>query len=258
MTSNIVLPRITRSYINKMKNDKISSNNDKKSSNVTFNVSYDTRVVIKHKYKYNIISRIIYDVYNIMLPEINYVEDKIIIKTLMNTVFNNNNSNKQEEINYNKLKDLIGNVIEFPPYGLYKEYDNELTRLIKVNFCLSNYIDYYSEYNNRSDDKYTIKKSILYGVLCGILFNILLFGYLFYFEIINFKDINNIMDEIDTYIKPISFDYASCYNIITTPPPLLMMREWIPTIQNIKSIISQYIILPIIKNVNIFIDSVNL
>lgn len=204
-----VSPRITRNYLNKINlgnKYKIVNTLDKNLSTVNNGAiiqikNDDMREIFKNKY--NIISDLVYEVYNITLPKINYVENKILIKVLINTIFENKEkTEKYENKKYEELKNLLGHIIEFPLYEIYRDYHIEIQKLIDAEFHLEKY-----KKNNIKYIFYGIKykkiinQGIKYGVLFGIIFNIILFSYLIYYDKIKYEDIYNVIIDSTKYYK---------------------------------------------------------
>lgn len=196
------MPRLTRSHLNKINN--INNINKNKSYNSDSNVRHvycnDTRSIFK--YKYTIISGLIYEVYNIILPEINYVENKILIKLLMNTVFDG--KKLKEEVKYNRLKELISHIIDFPLYELYKEYDIQLEKLVDYEFSLKKY-----SINSKkiSVEQKSHKKYFKYIVIFCVLFNFTLIEYMLYTNSIDYNYITSKYNEITIDYITIKFLY---------------------------------------------------
>lgn len=210
MTIKVNKPRITRNYLNKINlgskyNSGVLTKSFSSTSSRTISNNNDDIIEIFNN-KYNIISELIYEVYNITLPKINYVENKILIKVLINTIFENKKkSEKYEKNKYQELNNLIGHIIDFPLYEIYRDYHIEVEKLIIAEFDLENYKN-----NNIKNAflqityKENMNQGIKYGVIFGIIFNIILFSYLIYYEKIKYDDIYNIV--ID-YTKYYSIDY---------------------------------------------------
>jgi hypothetical protein len=265
------MPRITRGYINKIKNisDKNKlSDNSISTTQILISTKSSYNDITTFKHKYSIISDIVYEVYNIKLPDINYLENKVLIKTLMNTIFIETNLNKLsnkknvEEINYNKLKDLIGNIIDFPLYHIYKEYDNQFVKLVNIDFCLSKYK---CNDNNSIKDKYSLKKCIVMSILFGIIFNIILFGHLFYTEIHFERFMNNLecfisdivnhtnhtIDIANLHIMKHYSIYMKYYNDYYK---IVNYYYMLVNIENIKFVFLQYIIVPTVRYIDMFME----
>lgn len=248
MTVKVSKPRITRNYLNKINHaNKYKSDIVTKKISTT-SISNEAIVQINNddiieifKNKYNIISDLIFELYNITLPKINYVENKILIKVLMNTIFENKEkSEKYEKNKYEELKNLIGNIIEFPLYEIYRDYHIEVQKLIDAEFHLEKYKN-----NNIKNVlsvipyKKNINQGIKYGVIFGVIFNIILFSYLIYYKKIKYEDIYTIILQ---YIKYYNIDcyITNTYTFIKIKVLDNIITMSIPIINFIDNLIISY------------------
>jgi hypothetical protein len=188
-------------------------------NNFNVNNNYNTINCVFNK-KYTVLQDLIYEVYDVKLDNISYVDNFMLMKILMNTIVYKRKINQENK--YNELKNLISHMYDVPHYSIYKLYDINLNNIIENEFCILNddeheISDINIDYNVKYEKVEKRKKYITMFTIMFLIIYVLVLEYLFQIKFIQIKDPVN----YDNIVKLYNNISKYAYNNVVVPLVLL-------------------------------------
>jgi hypothetical protein len=182
--------------------------------------NYNTINCVFNK-KYKLLQELIYEVYDVKLDDISYVDNFILMKILMNTIVYKRKI--KEENKYNELKNLICHIYDVPHYSIYKLYDINLNNIIENEFCALKE-DENEEITNIEYDIKNVKiqkrkRYITMFVIIFLIIYVLVLEYLFEIKFIQIKDPVNYDNIVKLYNNISKYAHK---NIVV---PLILLKD---------------------------------